>query len=358
MMLSVTLADYGWTEALAEALDALPAGLGPARVLAASSGIYRLRAHEGEVEASVAGRLKHESASAAELPAVGDWVAYRASPGGGARIEHVLPRATRLSRKVPGKRTAEQVVAANVDTVLVVMGLDEDFSLRRAERLLATVREGGAAPVFVLSKADLCDDPVEKKAAVEAVAPGVPVLAANIREGSGIEAIRAHIADGETAALIGSSGAGKSTLINRLLGAAVQKTGAVRATDGTGKHTTTHRELFLLPGGGMVIDNPGIREVQLWADPEDLERTFEDVAEVAQGCRYRDCGHGGEPGCAVRGAVEAGALSQERLDSYRALQDELQHLARRQDQRLQRDEKQKWKSVHKDLRRFYKNRKR
>jgi len=344
----VTLEAYGWSEFFAAEL---PSDLEAGRVVMASGDSYRLVGNEGEVVAGVAGRLKHEASSATELPAIGDWVGFQEQ-----RIEMLLPRRTRLSRKVPGRRTEEQIVAANIDVVVVVMGLDGDYSPRRLERYLTTVRESGATPVVLLNKADVAVALEDQTSEVESIAMGAPVIVSSCKDNRGIDVVRAQFRPRETAVLVGSSGVGKSTLINLLLGDDVQKTREVRASDERGQHTTTHRELFVLPGGALLIDNPGIRELQLWADEDALEQSFDDIARLADGCRYRDCGHAEEPGCAVTAAVDSGALAAERLESYRTLQKEIRYLQLRQDETAQRAEKQKWRAIHREMRKSGKHR--
>jgi ribosome biogenesis GTPase len=267
------------------------------------------------------------------------------------RVEELLPRRTKLSRKAAGRQTREQVVAANVDVVFAAMGLDSDFNPRRLERFLATVWESGAVPVVLLTKLDLCPDVASSVDAIEDVAAGVDVIVLCALDGRGVDDVRARLKPAETSVLVGSSGVGKSTLINRLLGKEAQKTLEVRAGDARGRHATSHRELFLVPGGSLLIDNPGVREIQLFGSEDSLERAFEDVAGLAAECRFSDCAHQSEPGCAVQAAVAEGALSGERLRSFRALQKELRYLQVRQDESAKRAEKQKWRAIHREMRR-------
>ncbi|HEY5908687.1 MAG TPA: ribosome small subunit-dependent GTPase A [Vicinamibacteria bacterium] len=345
----IELEPYGWSPFFAEAFLA-HAGPGrvPARVVAVFSQFCRVRAPEGELLAEVSGRFRHESSGAADFPVVGDWVVAAPRPGEErATLHAVLPRRGRLARKAAGETTNEQVLAANVDTLFLMAGLDGDFNLRRLERALVLAWDSGAEPVLVLSKADLCADVSARVAEVQALAPSAGVVALSAKAGSGLEALEPWLRPGRTVALIGSSGVGKSTLLNRLLGAEVQPTKEVRASDDRGRHTTTHRELFVLPGGALVVDTPGIREIQLWAEEEDLDRTFADVVELGQGCRFGNCRHEAEPGCGVRAALASGALSEERFAAYRKLEKELAHLERQQDQRKALEQKAKWKAIHK-----------
>jgi ribosome biogenesis GTPase len=338
----------GWNPSIENAFAPYRSrGLAPARVAREDRDRYLLLDERGERAARLAGRLRHEARSRAELPAVGDWVAARVAAT--AVIVAVLPRASAFVRKVAGETTEPQVIAANVDTVFLVAGLDGDFNLRRIERYLAAAWESGADPVVVLNKADLAADLERRVAEVESVAPGVSVLAVSALEGEGLEALGPWLAPGRTVALLGSSGVGKSTIANALLGGLRQETGAVREDDSHGRHTTTRRELVPLPGGALLIDTPGMRELQLWGGDEGLDGTFPDVATLAARCRFRDCGHAGEPGCAVREAVEAGRLDESRLESWHKLQRELTRLAARQDARARAAQEAKWKAISRSM---------
>jgi ribosome biogenesis GTPase len=321
----LVLERFGWTpEREAEFQEHAELGCFPARVAVEHRSAYVLYAEAGELRAELAGRLRHLGVT----PAVGDWVAVR-PPG---TIVAVLPRHTVFSRKEPWELT-EHVLAVNADAVFVVSSLTRDLNLRRLERYLAAAWESGAQPAIVLTKLDLCDDLAAALAAVESVAFGVPVHAMSAITGEGLDELLPYLAPGRTVALLGSSGVGKSTLVNRLAGAELLATQELRA-DGRGRHTTTHRELVVLPGGALVLDTPGLRELQLWEAADGLDQTFEDVASLAAGCRFGDCAHEREPGCAVRQALATGALPAERFESYRKLQREQARLERKLDQRL------------------------
>ena len=354
----LTLEALGWDDRFATELRARgDADLRPARVAVAHNALYQLGTADGEVMAELAGRLRHRSAGMDTPPVVGDWVAIRPGANGNtATIEAVLPRRCCFSRKAAGEPTRRQLVAANIDTVLVVCGLDDDFSLRRIERYLVAIRNSGADPVLVLNKADLCADPEARRAATAALAPEAPLHVIGALLPGSAEPLRQHLPPGRTGALIGSSGVGKSTIINRLLGRERQRTAAVRRRDGRGRHTTTQRELILVPEGGLIIDTPGMRELQLWDDTDAIDDAFDDIKALAADCRFRDCGHDGEPRCAVRGAVEAGRLSAARLDSYRRLRHERQAVRQRRDELARLEEHRRVKTTHRAMRALRSNR--
>ena len=330
----MNLQDLGWDDGFAAALqphDNCIAG----RVSAQHRGEYDVLTEAGELRAHVAGRLRHQATSGADLPAVGDWVAHR-----DAVIHAVLPRRTAFARKVNQGNTEAQVLAANVDTVFVVTGLDDDFSPHRIERYLTLAWESGATPALVLTKADLCDDPLALLLQAEQVALGSSTHVVSNVTGEGLDELAPYLEPAKTVALLGSSGVGKSSLANRLLGHEAQATKEL-AEDGTGRHTTVARQLIQLPGGALLVDTPGLREVQLWDAKEGIDHAFTDVDELAAGCRFNDCAHKQEPGCAVQEAIDEGRLPRERLQSYRALQRELRRLAMKQDARLRSEEKKK-----------------
>jgi ribosome biogenesis GTPase len=320
-----SLARLGWTPEREQEFEQYRIeDLVPARVAVEHRSAYVLYAEEGELRAELAGRLRHEG----ETPAVGDWVALRPP----STVAAILPRRTVFSRRDPG-RLSEQVLAVNADTVFVTSALTKrDFTLRRLERYLATAWESGAQPVVVLTKRDLCEPADDAVAEAEAIAFGVPVHAVSAVTGEGVDELRRYLGEGRTVAMLGSSGVGKSTLVNRLAGRAVLATGEIRS-DGRGRHTTRHRELVPLPDGALILDTPGLRELGLWDAADGVEATFDDVAGVAARCRFADCQHRAEPGCAVREALAAGTLARERWESWQKLQRELARLERRLDER-------------------------
>jgi ribosome biogenesis GTPase len=311
----------------------------------------------GDGEAVISGRFRHEALGPGDLPAVGDWVAV-ATGDDTAVIQAVLPRRTAFTRNASdstrrgGLRLSEdQVLAANVDVAFVVAGLDGDFNLRRLERYLAVAWSGGAMPVIVLNKSDVAADLEGLRVAAEAVAPGVDVWAVSALTGDGVEALRdAHLGRGRTAVVLGSSGVGKSTLVNALLGSERQRTAAVREDDSRGRHTTTHRELVRLPGGALLIDTPGIRSLGVAGASEGIDPAFADIAELAAECRFGDCRHAAEPGCAVQAALADGRLSGDRFESHRKLEREAAHVARASDPLARAAERRKWRAIHTSVR--------
>jgi ribosome biogenesis GTPase / thiamine phosphate phosphatase len=338
----------GWCSFFANQVDVVPPGCEPGRVTADHGQEVAVAVAGGAVSAAT--RPKDDTAL---RPTVGDWVLV--APGGPRdlyRIARLLARRTALIRKVAGAVTEQQVLAANVDVVLVVMGLDGDANVRRLERWIAAVWESGAEPAVLLNKADLAADPAAWLATVAEIAPGIGVHLVSAVTGDGTEVIGRLLAGGRTGVLVGSSGVGKSTLINRLLGEERQRVAGVRRGDNRGRHTTASRELFRVPGGGLLIDGPGIRELQLWSADDALDATFADIAALAASCRFRDCRHSSEPGCVVCEAVACGAIAAERLTSFRKLRRELESLAARQNGAARLEEKRRWRAIHRALRRM------
>lgn len=330
-------------------------GLTLGRVSAVYRDQYRLYTERGEMTAEAIGALLYRSPDSA-LPVVGDWVAAQPVDADAAMIHHVLPRHTRFSRRAAGDREVEQIVAANIDLVLVVCGLDHDFNPRRIERYLMLALEGGAEAAIVLNKCDLSVDAEARAEEIRRVSSGKPVVVISALMAQGLAGILKLLGENRTVALVGSSGAGKSTLVNQLLGEQRQKVQEVRESDSRGRHTTTGRELLPLPGGGALIDTPGLRELQLWAGQESLESTFTDVAELARTCRFRDCSHMGEDGCGVAEALADGRLDPARWQSYRKLRAEIQWHEGQTDANAARARKQRWKAIHKAMRARYKER--
>ena len=320
----------------------------PARVAAGHRGAYEVWSTTGVGRAQLTGRLRLE-ADTAGAPAVGDWVVVRDAPRPESTtvIERVLGRRTAFTRGVAGRQARAQVVAANVDLVFVVTGLDLDFSVRRIERYVARIWASGAQPAVILNKADVCAECVARVAEVEKHCAGVAVHVTSAFHSQGIESVRASIRHGMTVALVGSSGVGKSTLVNALLGEERLRTGPVRASDGRGCHVTTRRELFLLPGGGLLLDTPGMRELQL-PDEDGLDAVFGDIAAIGERCRYRDCRHGTEPGCAVRAAVASGELDAARFEHHQQLEREAQAYELRHDARKRKQAARRWGRVHEE----------
>jgi ribosome biogenesis GTPase / thiamine phosphate phosphatase len=366
----MSLFALGWDDSFVRAFAPFSAaGLVPARVSIQHKHAFELLSAHGASEAECTGRLLHLTASPGDLPAVGDWVAVRFRAGESpsdaaadprADIHAVLPRRTKFSRRASGDVDAEQVVAANVDTVLLVTALDQNFNLRRIERYLAVAWESGAQPVIVLNKADLHPDAAAARAEVAAIAGGAPVVALSALAADSVQgpstaplALAPWLVPGRTLALLGSSGVGKSTLINRLVGEERQRTMAISDAVGKGRHVTTHRELIVTPSGALVIDTPGMRELQLWeVDRAAMGATFADIGALAARCRFRDCTHRAEPGCAIQMALEEGSLAPGRWQSFQKLQREQAYAARRADPQLDREHRAAWKKIHKQHRVF------
>lgn len=356
----MSLQKLGWSSFF----DALSTNrcLVPARVIARRGDLYLVHDGSREMAATVRGRLREQSAFP---PVAGDWVGLNlmdtVQRAESPVIEEILERRTAIVRKRAGRTFGVQVLAANIDRAVLVMALDQDFSLRRLERYLTLVWESGATPLIVLSKSDLAQDPsaalrisasgsdAAKTSLVreaEKRALGFPVICLSCVSGEGLDQLKSELRSGETIVLLGSSGVGKSTLINCLGGSALRQTGAVRASDGKGRHTTTERHLLCLPSGVVVIDSPGLREVQLWAEPGSLDQTFSEITALGAGCRFRDCRHCGEPGCAMAAAIDEGVLDCERLASFLDLEAEIEHVQRQDDPRLAGEYKSRVKALH------------
>lgn len=328
------LTKYGWNEHWQGLMDSMKEQgkpVVPARVTAQFSKQYRIVTETGEKTAAVTGRYEFEATSRADFPAVGDWVLVELLQGESRAVIHtLLPRASAMTRKEAGSVPDEQVIAANTDTIFIVSALNQDFNVRKIERYLIAVWESGAQPVVLLTKADLCSDPDEYVSRVMSSAPGVPVHAVSSVMDQGKEAIAPYLVPGHTVAISGSSGAGKSTLLNWLSGQEVQRVQGIREDDARGRHTTTHRELFLLPGGAIMVDTPGMRELQLWDSAGGWGETFSDIEELAGQCRFHDCRHEAEAGCAVQEALQEGTLDPGRYANYKKTEKELAHLARKE----------------------------
>lgn len=347
-----TLSQLGWNSFFERhRMDIGDDTLAPARVSFVAKNSCRVVNAAGAFQATIAGRVFRDSTGSVDVPAAGDWVMLQASV-----IRALLPRQNALIRGASGSRgkradhpRAAQVIAANVDTVFVVCGLDRDYNLRRLERYLTWAFNCGCMPAVILNKCDLHSHVDDFIADVSAVAMGVPVHAVSARAGTGLEQLEPYLTPGRTAVLVGSSGAGKSTLVNRLAGRPLQATRPVSGSDGKGVHTTTARNLILLSTGGMIIDNPGLREIALWEDGEGIARIFPEIGDLAEHCRYADCSHRHEPGCRVREAVDAGALAADRLESYLKMQREMDFIVQRRNKSADRIEKERWKGVAKRI---------
>jgi ribosome biogenesis GTPase / thiamine phosphate phosphatase len=372
------LQDLGWSDFFSSQLSELELNseTAAARVAEENREMLRLLSPQGEFMAEVSGKFRHEVTARADFPAVGDWVlASTRKEESRATIHRVLNRKSKFSRKIAGKKTEEQIVAANVDVVFIVSSLNSEFNLRRLERYVALAWESGAQPVIVLNKSDLAENAEELRREAEAAAIGVRVILASALRGDGIDEIREIMRSApegksagdiltkkmrvaKTAALLGSSGVGKSSIINAILGTELLDTGEIRENDDRGRHTTTTRNLIVAPNGGVLIDTPGMRELQLWDASEGIDQAFGEIAELAVDCKFRDCKHVNEPGCAVRSAVKSGSLAAERLESFHKLGREEKFVAAKQDAAVRAAETKSLKKLMKEQNRFYRNRER
>jgi ribosome biogenesis GTPase len=343
----VDLQSLGWDEFFQKHFEPYGrSGCVPGRIAQEHRGIYQVLTDRGDLSGSVSGKLRHESAGREHLPAAGDWVAVRPRyEEATSTIVAVLPRRSQFARGAAGARTERQIVAANVDTIFLMTSLNSDFNVRRMERYLVMAWESGAQPVVLLTKSDLCTHPEQEMMAAQALAIGAPVHVISLLEKTGLDALSCYFGAGETVALLGSSGVGKSTLINYLVGSQVQRTREVRSQDGRGRHTTISRQLILLPSGGLVLDTPGMRELQLWDGHDGIERAFSDIESLAEQCYYRDCRHNGEPDCAVQSALAEDKLDPEKFRSYEKLEKELRYQERKQDKSAEIQEKNRWKKL-------------
>jgi ribosome biogenesis GTPase / thiamine phosphate phosphatase len=332
--------------------------LEPGRVIFESRNRYTVETEAGPREAAVSGRFQYLAAARSDYPAVGDWVALRDGEGNLRVIERVLRRKTCLSRRSPGRTADEQVIAANIDILCVVSGLDggRNFNPRGIERYLVMAAASGAKPVLVLNKSDLCENPEDAILTARSVAGDAPVFLVSAKSRRGMEELSAIFHPGTTAAFTGPSGVGKSALINALLNAEAVRTGAIREDDLRGRHTTTSRELFPIPGGGLVIDTPGLREMQAWGDGGAADDAFADIAAAAASCRFHDCTHRDEPGCAVQALLREGGLEHERYQNYVTVRKELEYLGSLQDEHSRRERKAREKELARLIKRYNRDR--
>jgi ribosome biogenesis GTPase len=352
------LAELGWDEYYKEQVDVL--GI-PDIIIGRifrvdAGGHYGVLTKDGDLRARIPGKMKDRVSSAADLPGIGDWVLMKSTETDNV-IFKVLDRKNVILRKVAGREFKEQLVGANIDIIFIVMGLDSDFNLRRLERYLFMVSTSGASPIVLLNKSDLADDMEGQLEEVREITKEIPVHCMSALKNEGIDVISGYLKEGVTISVVGSSGVGKSTLINALMKEDKLKTGEVRKKDGKGRHVTSSRELFIIPGGGIIIDNPGIREIQLWGDAASLDETFSDIGELAQGCKFRNCLHRTEPGCKVLEAVESGELSKERYENYQKMQRELAYLEMKRDMGAEAAEKAKWRGILKNADKYKKYKK-
>ncbi|UPT74854.1 MAG: ribosome small subunit-dependent GTPase A [Elusimicrobiota bacterium] len=346
-----SLEDWGWDAGWADAFAPDAAlKLLPARVAAQQRGLLTVATESGMRPARTTGAMRHKATGTADLPAVGDWIACEANPGEETlTVRRILPRRTKLSRKAAGETLEEQIIAANLDAVVIMTALNADFNLRRLERFLAVVRESGAEPIVALNKADACAEPGPYLGDARTAAGDAAVIAISAKTGDGLAVLERWIKPGRTVGFVGTSGVGKSTLVNRLLGREALKTKETRAGDERGRHTTTHRELFVLDGGGVLLDTPGMREMAFWEADQGFQESFADIETLAEQCRFKDCVHASEPGCAVKAAIESGSIPAARLESMNKLKKEMEFQKRRVDPAAAAETKRQWKSINKSL---------
>lgn len=352
----MTVARYGWDAHFAKCFEPFRRqGFQAGRVISENKNHFRLLTSEGEFQAKCSGGMFYRSSGKGDLPVVGDWVAYKKIEKGEAtgRIQHVLERKSKFSRKIPGKLTQEQPVAANVDTIFLISGLDNNYNLRRIERYLTLAWESGSTPVILLNKSDVCDNVEAKIREVEMVSGLATIHVISALHKTGLAELKQYLGEGKTVAALGSSGTGKSTLLNSLLGLSVQATKETGVA-GKGMHTTRLRELFILPSGTLFIDTPGMRELQLWNAESGIEDSFADISVLSNNCRFADCQHRNEPGCAVKAAVDSGELNERRFQNYLGMQKELEHLDQRQDTKAILEKKASDKRFGKMLKRMKK----
>lgn len=341
----------GWSKDLALSFAPFAAQqLQVGRVARQHKQIYTLYTEAGEISAKISGKFRYQVQSSEDLPCVGDWVVISAPTDQTATIQHLLPRRTLFSRKVAGDTTDVQLIAANLDSVFLVCGLDHDFNLRRIERYLVMIWESGARPIIVLNKVDIGEQVEQRLLDLEAIAVGIPIIQTSALHDQGLDELTPWLQPGQTVALLGSSGVGKSTLTNQLMGEPIQAVRAVRADDSRGRHTTTSRQLMGLPSGAVLIDTPGLRELQLWTTQTAVSTAFNEIEALAKHCRFRDCQHQQEPGCAVQAALANGQLEVQRLNSYQKLRKEEAYLHRKQNQKAQINTKARWKQITKSMR--------
>lgn len=344
------LEELGWNEKFQEEFeDNSNENSIQARIFRAERDNYWIHTSSGDYQAKVSGKFRHEAVGKGDFPAVGDWVVVNMDETDSLAVIHkVLKRKSKFSRKVAGEKTDEQVLVSNIDYSFIVCGLDNDFNLRRIERYLTLTWSSGSIPVIILNKADLCDDSNSCVEDVEDIAIGVPVHTMSAKDNLGLDIFQKYLKDGKTAVLLGSSGVGKSSIINTLMGNDILKTDSVREDDSRGRHTTTSRQMYKIPSGGLLIDTPGLRELQIWVeDEDDVKNVFNDIDEIAQNCRFDDCEHETEPGCAVKEALESGEIDQKRFQSYLKLKREAHFNKEKQDKKLNIIEREKWKGVSK-----------